>query len=95
MSFAPTLTKQAAEVRTVTFDFTDKLLSGDSVSALSTIEAATGITCSAGTLLSNAVTTLVSSGTAGNTYRISCRVTTTLGETLELDVNLVVADGQN
>ena len=97
MSYAPTRVKQAGEVRTITFDFTNKLLPGDSVATVvgGVLEAAAGITAGAPSLVSPRVTALISTGTVGTTYRISCRVTTTLGETLELDVDIRVADGEN
>ena len=44
-------------------------------------------------IVGNKVTALVSAGT--DKHRISCRVTTTLGETLELDVDVRIADGEN
>lgn len=96
MSAPPTRTKQPAEARKITFDFGSKLASGDTVSAVSSITADAGITTTGQTLSGNKVTTLVSGGTEGIApYRISCRVTTTLGETLELDVDVRVAEGEN
>lgn len=97
MSYAPTRVKQAAEARTITFDFTNKLISGDSVLAVvgGAVTADTGITVSAPSIVGQTVTILASGGTDGSTYRIDCAVTTALGETLELDVDLRVADGEN
>lgn len=100
MSLAPTVYKQVAEVRTITFDFEGpprKLLTGDSVSAVvgGALTADSGITAGAPSVVGNTVTALISGGTEGTSYSISCRVTTTLGETLELDVNVYVADGEN
>lgn len=98
MNTAPTRFKQAAEVRTITFDFGTKLNTGDAVASVvgGALEVATGITASPPSVVLNKVTSLISGGSVSLTgYRISCRVTTTQGETLELDVNVRVADGVN
>lgn len=98
MSQAPTRFKQPGEARKITFDFTSKLAPGDAVSAVvgGALAAAAGITVSAPSISGNKVTALVSNGTeTTGPYRISCRVTTTLGETLELDVDIRVVDGEN
>lgn len=94
MSYAPTRVKQPGESRTITFDFASKLNTGDAVATVvgNALEA-TGITVGAPTLTGNKVTALVSGGTS--VHRISCRVTTTLGETLELDVDIRIAEGEN
>jgi len=96
MTTAPTMFKQVAEARTVTFNFGSKVNTGDTVSAVVAVDAAAGITAAAGVIVGNKVTSLISGGTISSTpYRVSCRVTTTQGETLELDVNVRVADGVN
>ena len=99
MSYAPTRIKQVGEVRTITFDFTDKLNSGDSVAAVvgGALEVASGLTATAPSILANKVTAKLSGGavTVVQGYRVSCRVTTTQGETLELDVTIRVLDGWN
>lgn len=95
MTTAPTRWKQVAEVRTVTFNFSTKMITGDTVATVVSITATTGITASAPSLVPPRVTVSITGGTANQTYRISCLVTTTLGETLELDVNIRVADGVN
>lgn len=92
---APTHFKQVAEARTVTFNYGTKMNTGDTVSAVVGITSTAGITVSAPVLATPRVTALVSGGTVNTTYRLSCLVTTTQGETLELDVNLRVADGVN
>ena len=94
MSYAPTIVKQAGEARTVTFDFTNKLQAGDTIATVvgGALEA-TGITVSAPSIVGSKVSALVSAGT--DKHRISCRVTTTQGEMLELDVDVRIADGEN
>lgn len=97
MANAPTRIKQAGEARTITFDFASKLNTGDSVASVvgNALTAAAGITAGAPTITGNKVTALISSGTADTTYRISCRVLTALGETVELDVDIRIVDGEN
>lgn len=94
MSYAPTRVKQAGEVRTITFDFTTKLAAGDTIASVvgGALEA-TGITVSAPSIVGQKVTALVSRGSAK--HRVSCRVTTVQGETLELDADVHVKDGEN
>jgi hypothetical protein len=89
--------KQPAEVRIVTFDFTSKLNTGDSVTAIvgNALDTPAGITASAPTLNGNKVTAFLSGGAQDQTYRVACRVTTQQGETLELDVDIEVMDGAN
>lgn len=98
-TLAPTRTKQPAEVRKITFDFATKLNTGDAVATVvgNALEVAAGLTASAPSIVGATVTALVSGGLATNAlgYKVSCRVTTTLGETLELDVYVRVADGVN
>lgn len=96
MSDAPkTHYKQVAEARNVRFNYGTKMNVTDTVSAVVGITAPGGITVSAPVLATPLVTALVSGGTVNTTYRLSCLVTTTQGETLELDVNVRVADGVN
>lgn len=97
MSYTPQRSKQPNEARYLPFDFGSKVASGDAVSAVvgSALIVPSGITAGAPSISGNIVTALVSGGTALTSYRISCRVTTTLGETLELDVDLYVAEGIN
>jgi hypothetical protein len=94
----PVRWKQPAEVRTITFDFASKLITGDAVASVVgnalDVEPA-GITASEPTFVANRVSALLSGGTIDSTYRVACRVLTTLGETLELDVDIEVLDGAN
>jgi hypothetical protein len=91
----PTRRKQSTEKRTITFDFTQKLAAGDTVSSISSLTAAAGLTISAGTLVGNQVSCQVSSGVDGSDYRVQCRVNTTLTDILELDVVIEVRADAN
>lgn len=94
----PTVYKQVGEARVMTFDFGSKMNTSDTVTAVvgGALDSPVGITVSAPTITGNKVSALISGGSITNTpYRISCRVTTSQGETLELDVNVRVADGVN
>jgi hypothetical protein len=91
----PVRWKQPDEVRTITFDFTSKLLPGDTVASIVAL-VAPGLTVAGTVLTNNKVTALLSGGALDTTVRVSCRVTTTPGgETLELDCDVEVLDGAN
>lgn len=97
MSQAPERTKQSTEKRTLSFDFTAKLKSGDSVSAVNSVTATpAGLTLSSSSLAANVVSIQVSGGAAGNRYDISCNVTTTPGgDILELDAIVCIDNLEN
>ena len=102
MRMAPVEWKQLREVRTVTFDFTTKLIEGDAVATIVgnvlIVDPAGGtapLVATAPQRVVNVVTSRLSGGTVGARYRVSCLVTTTGGETLELDMILGVAEGAN
>lgn len=86
--------KQPGEERLVTFDYTTKLLAGDSIASVVALDPA-GLTASGTSIVGATVTVLISGGTDGVSYRVSCRVATAQGETLELDVDMEVVDGAN
>jgi hypothetical protein len=91
----PERTKTPLEARALTFEFSDKLAPGDTLTGSATITPATGITA-AGTLVTGTkVNTRLSGGTDGRDYLVTCRIGTTLGDTLELDVLLLVRAGVN
>lgn len=98
MTDSPTRPKQPGEARVIPFEFADKLGTGDSISASSvagSITADAGITVAAPQQSGTLVLCKVSAGTDGQNYRISCKITTTLGEILELDVIIQVREGAN
>lgn len=98
MTDSPTRPKQPGEERVIPFEFADKLRTGDSISAPSvagSITAESGITVGAPQQSGTLVLCLASGGTDGQNYRVSCRITTTNGEKLELDVIIQVREGAN
>ena len=81
--------KTAAEVIACTWDFTNKMGTGETLSAVSgfTVTDQTGTVSAdaavgAGTISGDTVTASVSGGVAGNLYVLACEVTTSLGQTL-------------
>jgi len=103
MSLAPERVKQSTETRTLSFDFLGdgygasncKLKTNDTVASVNGVTADTGLVVGAPSLLTSVVTVQVSSGVAGTRYWVSCNVTTTDGDILELDCYVVVDDHQN
>jgi hypothetical protein len=80
--------KQPDEVRTLTFDFSKKLLAGAQITGAATLTAEPGVTVSAGFVSHPTVTCLVSGGTLREKYQIRCRVGATNGEVLSLAMTL-------
>jgi hypothetical protein len=88
----PTLEKIAAEARAYVFDFSryPEVISGETISSPVT-PAVSGLTIGSPTVTSatidgvpsgKGVKVTISSGTAGTTYTVDCRVTTSGGSTL-------------
>jgi hypothetical protein len=84
--------KQPDEVRKATFNFGAKAGAGVELSGAPTLVVPAGISASPPTVDGMRVTVLVSGGTLGQIYRISCRHAVTSGEVLELDVDIGVED---
>lgn len=84
--------KYAAETRTETFDFTSRLALAETLSTASvTATVYSGTDASPSALVSGSagisgakVTQLITAGTVGVTYMLSCSVTTSTGQTLVL-----------
>lgn len=91
----PARQKQPTEVRTLTFDFSTKLATGDALTGTATITVDTGITAAGTTRSGNTVTTRISSGTDAEDYRVECSCATTGGDTLELAVTIEVRADAN
>lgn len=97
---APIRIKQKEEARTITFEFADKLNTGDYIPSPVniTITSDSGITTSTPQLDGNPptlVSTRIGGGVEGFTYKVSCIVITQQGDILELDVNIKIKDGVN
>lgn len=87
------LTKQPSETLIAFIEFSDQLASGDSLASITSVTEATGgITIASTSITGTKVKGTYSGGTDGTAYHIVAIVTTTLGETLEADVYLLVAD---
>ncbi len=81
----PTREKQPDEIRKITFDFSEKMITGDTLTGSPTMIAETGLTVGSGSIVGATVTAFVSSGTLGDKYKVTCRCSTIGGEILELD----------
>ncbi|SRR6266446_4507686 len=95
---SPILQKQKDEIRTVTFEFADKLNIGDTIvgaSVAGSVTTDTGITAGAPVQDVTRINTKISGGSNDQNYRINCRITTTQGEVLELDVIIQIREGVN
>ena len=95
-----TYIKDPDAVKDYPFDFaaltngsgaTDWLASGETISSY-TITAASGLAVDSFTLANSSTTVVVwiSGGTAGTTYTLACRITTSAGRTEERTVNIFV-----
>jgi hypothetical protein len=94
--------KDADAVLDYTFDWSDWLVSGDTI-ATKTITAQTGLTVNSSSIVagtnkagasvpSGAVQVWVQGGTTGNTYTLLCHITTTGGRTDDRTMYLQVVD---
>jgi hypothetical protein len=92
----PVRVKYAVEDRVISFDFTAKLVAGETVTTASVTPAA-GVTASPPAINVGGylVTTTVSAGTAGNDYPVTCVAETSGGRTLKLVFSLEVRDDAN
>ena len=87
------LYKQPSEAKVYSIEFADQLATGDSLSAITSITESTGdITIAGETIVGTLVQATFSGGDNGTTYHIECIVTTSDGETIEVDVYLSVLD---
>lgn len=100
MSAAPERVMQPGEKRTLPFDYTLKLKTGDTVASINGgfPVAATGLTLGSPSLVGNVVSVQVSvsTGTPPNSYNVACRVTAMpSGDILELDCFVRLSDTDN
>lgn len=86
----PVLVKTPLELRTVTFDFADKLAGSDTCTGTPTLVYPAGLTEVVSTRSGNKVNSRMSGGTNETIYRIVCRCGTTNGDTLSLQVDILV-----
>lgn len=93
----PTLAKYAAETRTVTFDFREKLGPGDTLAGSPSITASAGLTLTGPTINASLAQCYVhvSGGAVGSTYQVRCEVATTNGDYLREVVTIEVSDDAN
>lgn len=90
---ADTCVKQPSESRGYSINFVNLLASGDSLASVISVSASpAGLTLGSASTSGTSVQFTISGGAAGVSYRIEAIVTTTLGETIEGDGVLVVAD---
>jgi hypothetical protein len=87
------LIKQPSESKVLYIEFADQLATGDSLSSITSVtEATSAITIASTAKSGTKVQGTYSGGVDGVTYTIEAIVGTTLGETLEVDVYLLVTD---
>lgn len=87
------LQKQPSESKVLYIEFANELESGDSLSAITSVTESTGgITITSTSISGTKVAGTYAGGTDGTTYTIEAIVTTANGETLEVDVYLLVTD---
>ncbi len=87
------LDKQPTESDLFDIDFTPKLVTGDTISSVTSVATAqAGLTIGAPLLSSPKVQVRISGGTDGTLYKITAIVVTSNGNTLETDVFLRVED---
>ena len=94
MSDLTVRSKSPGETRALTFDFTNELASGDTVtSATATSDA--GLTLGAPTVSTPNVNVRASGGSNGSDYLVTCRANTAAGDVLEIAVTVRVITPAN
>lgn len=91
----PVLKKYPGEERPATFDFTDKLEAGDSLTGTATVTTSPGLTLGTPVRSGNVVTVEVLGGTLGNDYTLACTCGTVDGYTLEIRLTMEVRADAN
>lgn len=88
----PSLTKQPAENRLYSMNFSPFLAAGETIASVTSVVASpTGLTLVGPATFSDAQAfQRISGGVAGNTYKVTFLVLTTLANTLEGEGNLVL-----
>lgn len=84
--------KQPGETKVYGFDYTDFLTAHADTIASIAISAEPGVTLGASSFLGGRVKVLVSGGTDGTGYKITCRATTTGGLVEEADIQVAVKE---
>jgi len=94
MSYAiPRLDKQPAESRLYTFDFSQLMLTGETVATIDSFTATpSGLTLGTAVASGQRVQNRISAGVTNTQYKITVVVTTSLGNVLEGEANLFVRD---
>jgi len=89
-----TLSKYAAESRTYTFDFSQRdeiIISGDTISSINSVTVSpSGLTIGSTSISGKGVNAVISGGTSGSTYNLTCLITTSSGAILECQGTLLV-----
>ena len=83
--------KDPSAVLDYAFDWTGWLAAGETITD-HTITADTGITVDSSTELDGKVTVWLSGGTAGQNYKVACKITTSAGRTDERTIWIKVTD---
>lgn len=86
---ATTFTKDADAVLDYTFNWSDWLAEGETISTF-VITEDTGITSATESQVDGVVTYWLSGGTVGTTYRVACKIVTSAGRTDERSVYIKV-----
>jgi len=82
---ATSFTKDPEAVLDYTFDWSDWLATGETISSY-TVTVPTGITKDSDSQADGVVTVWLSGGTAGTNYRVECKIVTSAGRTDERSI---------
>ena len=82
--------KDPDDTRRYGMDWQDVLADGDSLLAVEWSATPSGLTLSEAAIDGTEASTLIEGGTAGTTYRVTCRATTAEGEQMDRSLSLFV-----
>ena len=87
------LFKQPAESRLYDFDFSGKMRTGETIATVvSVVATPSGLTVGATSFSGQVAQVRLSGGTADTDYKLTCKVTTSASNTLEIDGRLKVEE---
>lgn len=87
----PTWTKDPNDVLDYSWDFTEWLSGGDAISA-ATVYTPAGLTLNSSSFTTSTVTAWLSGGQVGQPYRVTARITTSEGRTVDRSIVVAIAN---
>ena len=92
MTFPSFDTKDPDDVLSYSWDFSDFLATAETISTIAFPDFPAGLTLDSSSNTSTVATAVISGGTAGTSYDVTCRITTSAGQTKDVTLTIPVAE---